>query len=180
MPVMSRLEVEIRPATLEHLSEIARLAGEIWHAYYPGIISPDQIDYMLRQMYSLETLATEISQKDIHFERLLLHEKLIGFASYGPTTDPRVYKLHKLYVLPEQHGRGLGSQLLTHCERAAAGCGAQRLILAVNKRNERAMRSYQRNGYTVIDSVVVDIGGGHVMDDFIMSKTVRATSIEAN
>jgi hypothetical protein len=40
----------------------------------------------------------------------------------------------------------------------------------VNKRNTRAIAAYQRNGFVTADSVVTDIGGGFVMDDYIMAK----------
>jgi ribosomal protein S18 acetylase RimI-like enzyme len=79
-------------------------------------------------------------------------------------------KLHKLYLLPELHGRGLGSRLLEHCQDEARRQGARRLILAVNKRNARAIAAYRRNGFAVVESVVTDIGGGFVMDDYLMGK----------
>jgi ribosomal protein S18 acetylase RimI-like enzyme len=40
----------------------------------------------------------------------------------------------------------------------------------VNKRNERAINSYRKYGFAVRETVVDDIGGGFVMDDFIMEK----------
>jgi len=40
----------------------------------------------------------------------------------------------------------------------------------VNKRNVRAIKAYQRNGFEIADSVVTDIGGGFVMDDYVMAK----------
>jgi ribosomal protein S18 acetylase RimI-like enzyme len=42
--------------------------------------------------------------------------------------------------------------------------------LNVNKRNTRAIAAYQRNGYVVAERVTLDIGGGFVMDDFVMTK----------
>ena len=55
-----QLNHQIVPATGEHLPAIAELAGVIWRACYPGIITPAQIDYMLARMYALDVLRDEI------------------------------------------------------------------------------------------------------------------------
>ena len=152
------------------MPEIARLAGVIWRAHYPGIISAAQIDYMLAKMYALETLQKEMRELGIRYERLVAGRELAGFASYGPTEQIGVFKLHKLYLDPARHGRGLGSVLLQHCEREVRKLGATRLLLTVNKQNTKAIAAYQRNGFAIADSVVADIGGGYVMDDYVMAK----------
>lgn len=162
--------VEILPATEEHLPALAELAGVIWRQHYPGIISQAQIEYMLEKMYSLDTLRKEIRARGIQFTRLLVGRRFVGFASFGPTADSGVMKLHKCYLLPEMHGRGYGSQLLQYCERIVRQLGARRLILAVNKHNTRAVAAYQRNGFVLAKSVVTDFGSGFVMDDYIMVK----------
>ena len=162
--------VQILTATEQHLPALVELAGVIWRQHYPGIISPAQIEYMLGRMYSIETLRKEIQAKGIRFERLLVDDKFVGFASYGPATDPGVMQLHKCYLLPAMHRRGYGSFLLQHCERSVRRLGARRLMLAVNKQNLKAIAAYQRNGFTVRESVITDIGGGFVMDDYLMAK----------
>ena len=42
--------------------------------------------------------------------------------------------------------------------------------LNVNKGNVRAIAFYQKRGFGVIKSVVLDVGGGFVMDDYVMGK----------
>jgi len=164
---------QILPAAETDLPAIAALAAVIWRAHYPGIISLEQVEYMLGKMYGLETLRDEIRLGAIRFERLFAGRELAGFASYGPTEQPTLYKLHKLYVHPSWHGRGLGSSLLGHCEREVCALGADRLRLNVNKRNSKAIAAYQRNGFQITDSVVVDIGGGFFMDDYVMTKQLH-------
>ena len=48
------------------------------------------------------------------------------------------------------------------------------LVLNVNKNNDRAISAYVRNGFVVREAVVVDIGGGFVMDDYIMAKRLES------
>lgn len=163
----------ILPATEEHLPALAELAGVIWRQHYPGIISSAQIEYMLAKMYSLETLRDELRNNNIRFVRLLVDERFVGFAAYGPTAEPGVMKLHKCYLLPEMHGRGFGSLLLQHCEREVRKLGAWRLFLAVNKHNTKAVAAYQRNGFRVTESVITDFGSGFVMDDYLMAKDLN-------
>jgi ribosomal protein S18 acetylase RimI-like enzyme len=152
------------------LPAISELAGVIWRACYPGIITRAQIDFMLARMYALETMRDEIRSQGIHYDCLFMDGNMAGFASYGPTEQTAVFKLHKIYLHPGWQGRGLGSLLLQHCEREVRKLGASRLILNVNKNNTKAIAAYQRNGSTITDSVITNIGGGFVMDDFIMAK----------
>lgn len=160
-------------ATESDLADLSNLAGAIWRACYPGIISLEQIEYMLAKMYSLEMLREEICRRGICYERLLVGEAFAGFAAYGATGPPAVFKLHKIYLHPDWHGRGLGSLLLRHCEEEVVKAGGDSLVLTVNKKNTKAMAAYRRNGFVVTDAVVADIGGGFVMDDYVMSKKLR-------
>jgi GNAT superfamily N-acetyltransferase len=166
----SQNNTQIVRAQEGHLPAISALAGVIWRACYPGIITTEQIDYMLARMYALDVLRNEISSQGIRYDQLLADDKLAGFASYGPASEPGVMKLHKLYLLPEIHGRGLGSRLLQHVERKVRAGAGRRLILSVNIRNTKAITAYRRNGFVIAESVITDIGGGFVMDDYIMAK----------
>lgn len=160
----------IVPATEADLPAISKLAGVIWRACYPGIITMEQIDYMLARMYARDAMREEIQSQGICYDRLLVSEQFVGFSSYGPTDQSAVFKLHKIYLHPAWQGRGLGSLILQHCEREVRKLGAHRVLLSVNKRNAKAIAAYQRNGFVIAESVVTDIGGGFVMDDFIMAK----------
>lgn len=163
--------VSIQSAGAEHLPEIAALAAVIWHAHYPGIIPPEQIDYMLARMYDVEVMQQEIVS-GIVYDRLLVSGELTGFASYGPNSNSGELKLHKLYVHPDYQRQGLGTLLLNHVEATARQRAFTHLVLAVNKRNRQALTAYLKHGFVIRESVVVDIGGGFVMDDYVMAKAL--------
>lgn len=167
-----QLKTSIRYARREDLPALADLARKIWWAVYPDIISSGQIEYMLDRGYDLAVLEAELDS-GIHFPLLWQGETLIGLASYGPVGDGKEAKLHKIYLDPSRHGQGLGRQLLVWIENEAATRHFNAIILQVNKKNAQAIAAYRRSGYRVRDEIVVDIGNGYVMDDYLMEKPIQ-------
>lgn len=160
---------DIRVAREAELPEIATLAGVIWRAVYPEIITCEQIEYMLARMYAVGELARQIGQGTVLL-RLLADEELIGFAAHSPTANPAERKLDKLYIHPDHQRHGHGSRLLNRVMDAARALGCTTLMLTVNKRNTKAIAAYEKNGFVIRESVVADIGGGFVMDDYVMAR----------
>ena len=79
-------------------------------------------------------------------------------------------------MLQETQGRGAGRRLIEHVEAAARADGASTLVLNVNKHNASSIGFYRRCGFEVRESVVVDIGRGFAMDDFVMAKPIGAAA----
>ena len=164
--------IQILPATESDLAAISALAGVIWRECYVSVISTEQIEYMLKWMYGVSTMQREMSQ-GVRYEKILLAGQLVGFAAWGQMQEPSICKLHKLYLLAAHHGQGLGSQAIRHVLAAAKAAGFSRLHLNVNKKNSHAIAAYQRNGFVAIREVCDDIGGGFVMDDFVMGRMLE-------
>ena len=167
---MRQDEIHIRRAGDADLATISTLAGRIWRAHYPSIISHEQIEYMLELGYSLDALRRFITEEGAGLELAYVGENLAGFAAYYRPGPPDELKLDKLYVHQDFQGRGVGRSLIASTEAAAKAQRRTTLILNVNKQNLQAIRAYERNGFLVREAVVVDIGGGFVMDDYVMAK----------
>jgi len=165
----------IQPATRDDIPTLRALARRIWLEYYPGIISREQIDYMLARMYSAKALRREMSE-GVAWDLVRRQTEPVGFISCSFDAAARQVKLSKLYLLPAWHGHGIGRQMLQHVQARSAELGALEIWLQVNKQNIRAIRAYERAGFSVRESVVTDIGGGFVMDDFIMVLRLRTPS----
>ncbi|MGZ6123369.1 MAG: N-acetyltransferase family protein [Myxococcales bacterium] len=160
-------DVTIRRASDAELPTIAALAGRIWRAHYPSILSPEQIEYMLRWMYDVRQLRRDV-ERGVVYELLFDGDRPLGFCGYEELRGE--LKLHKLYLEVEEHGRGLGTMLLRHVEQETIRRGLSKVVLGVNRFNEKAIRAYQRNGYRIREPLRTEIGGGFVMDDWIMEK----------
>jgi GNAT superfamily N-acetyltransferase len=162
---------EIRPAVRADIPTIAELADRIWRAHYPGIITLEQIEYMLAQRYSPEALGAQVEGPDRWLDLLLVGGAPAGFANYF-VASPAEVKLDKLYLLADARGQGHGRRLIERVESRARERGCARVVLAVNKHNAGAIRAYERSGFAVREAVRVEIGGGFVMDDYVMAKAV--------
>lgn len=55
-------------------------------------------------------------------------------------------------VHPQQHGKGLGSLLQQAFEERSKAMGAGKMELSVRKNNQKAIRSYERNGWQITGS----------------------------
>ena len=162
--------MQIRPATEADIPLLRDLAQRIWRACYPGIITSEQIEFMLGWMYSVEEILRQL-RAGFTWEIVEEDGAAVGFLSFSREDDGRV-KLHKMYVLPEHQCCGFGTRMLDHICECAHALGAHALWLQVNKRNERAIAAYLKAGFHIQKEAVFDIGGGFVMDDYLMSRSV--------
>ena len=161
-------EIEISPLRLDEADTVAALAGRVWRAHYPGIIPPAQIEYMLEQRYRPILVKQYMARGDAWLAARAGAE-LVGFAHGHPLGDGD-YKLDKLYVATDLQRHGIGGLLIRAVAERAAALGYARLALRVNRQNQQAIDAYLKHGFTVQTIYLEDIGGGHVMDDYVMTK----------
>ena len=162
--------VRIEPLGADDVERLAALAREIWYAHYPAIISVAQIEYMLAERYRSGFVLAELQRDGLWWDKLTVAGAMEGFASYFLTGVPGEMKLDKLYVHPRLQRRGYGGMMIARAGAIARSRGCSRLVLAVNKNNRSAIDAYLKHGFHVADAAVKDIGGGFVMDDYIMVK----------
>jgi ribosomal protein S18 acetylase RimI-like enzyme len=163
-------ELKFRRATEADVPLLGQLAERIWRDYYPAIIGHAQVDYMLPRMYADNVIRQEIADGTV-WELAFAEDRAIGFLSISRDDDGRA-KLHKLYLDTQSHGRGYGQQLIERAVEIARELGASGIWLQVNKQNTRAIRAYERAGFHLEKEAVFDIGGGFVMDDFILARSL--------
>ena len=167
---MIQEQLTIRQADIEDINEIGFLANEIWPKVYDYMISPDQIRYMLNLFYTPESLYRQMLEQHHVFFLAELDDVPVGFASVGKI-DEGVFRLHKLYVQPELHGKGVGKALVEAVLDEAFEGGGRKLQLTVNK-NNKSVTFYQRLGFNITGEQKLDIGSGYFMDDYIMEREI--------
>ena len=164
--------ITLRLATGSDIHRIQEVAEKTWPASYRDIISPEQIRYMLNSMYSREKIEAAIQDPKQAFWLAEENGKTLGFCGIEhDRPEPGFTRIHKLYILPETQGSGLGKLLLDQVESEAVKHGNYKLHLNGNKHN-KAIGFYQKQGFRVDYDEVIEIGNGFVMDDFVMVKKI--------
>jgi diamine N-acetyltransferase len=164
--------MKISVATKSQLEIIRDLAYKIWPSTYGSILSEIQLDFMLDKFYHLDYLANQLENQNQVFLLIEDNSEYLGFCSYEINhQNTNKTKLHKIYVLPETQGKGIGKMLLNQVERIALENRNPILLLNVNRFNN-ALEFYKKQGYTVVKTIDIEIGNGYLMEDFVMEKNL--------
>lgn len=161
-------------ATQQDIPLIQNLARRSWENAYAEILSDEQMEYMLSEMYSQTELGKHFKHSNYHYY-LIMDENtnsFEGFIGYEHHYEENTTKLHRIYLVPESKGKGFGKEALQFLNRKVSENGDRRIILNVNKNND-ARRFYESQGYHVYDEGVFDIGNGFVMDDYLMELLIH-------
>jgi diamine N-acetyltransferase len=162
---------EIKKATTNEIPLIRELTYRVWPQTYASILTQEQIVYMLDMMYSEAALERQMTKEGCQFIIVYENGNPVGFASYAET-EPKRWKLHKIYVLQNQQGKGTGRFVIDHIITEIKKKDASSLFLQVNI-NNKAKSFYEKLGFAEVDLINLDIGNGFFMNDYIMEKNLR-------
>ncbi len=156
--------IRLRKALPADLAIVAAMARPIWQHHYVPIIGQAQVDYMLQLMYSPEKLEQQLHDGHVFY---LVEEEgvVLGYVSVS-TKTPGDYFIHKFYLESPGRGKGTGSRIF---ELLLHEIGDVKTIrLTVNRKNYKAINFYFKIGFRIEEVKDFDIGGGFLMEDFVM------------
>lgn len=151
--------------------QVAILAGEIWTEHFTPIIGADQVAYMLDAIQSKNAIAYQIRSKGFVYYLIENNSKPIGYCAIKTNEDSLF--LSKLYIQKSMRRKGLGQKTIAFIRSIACKNMLDTITLTVNKNNLGPITAYEQMGFVNIGSVVQDIGGGFVMDDYKMQLNVK-------
>ena len=154
----------IRCAAASNAHDIARVHVSSWQEAYRGIVPSTYLDSL--SVAERETRWIEIFERG-GSETFVAEESgvIIGFTAYGATRDDNarvgIGEVYAIYVAPSRWSTGIGYALWKQSRQGLADLGYSRATLWVLAANERAIRFYERVGFTLDanSESIIDIGG---------------------
>lgn len=163
------MKVTIQQVSDTQIQTLAALADEIWHEFFPGIITVGQIDYMVEKFQSAHALRSQIAD-GYRYYFAKIGAETIGYIGIHP--EQHLLFLSKLYLKKQFRGHGYGRQMIDFVVQQARELGKSGVYLTVNRGNTNTIAVYHAIGFQTIRTQDADIGSGYVMDDYVMQLPV--------
>ncbi len=159
--------MDIRALKYDELIIVHEIAHATWPNTFKDILSQEQIMYMLNWMYDLKQLEGQFNQGHQFFVAEV-DGKPVGFIGIEPNYPEKgLTKIHKIYILPNQQGLGIGKKLIEYVRELSIQSEKQGLLLNVNRFN-KAVDFYKVLGFKTLFEENIDIGNGFLMEDYVM------------
>ena len=155
--------VMIRPATLQDVEGMARVHVDTWRTTYHGLIPDAYLDGLTYEprLRMWTQILTHMAERNFVFVAVDEAGQVVGFVNGGPEreNDP-VYQseLYVIYILANQHGQGIGRELVRTLARSLIQAGFTNMLVWVLVGNP-ALHFYQRLGGQYVTSKPCQIGG---------------------
>lgn len=139
------------------------MMDEIYRSSYQHMWK-DKGDWYLELIYGNETVQKELSQSLSNYFFVEWGEEKIGILKYDFPFSPKeieisnAMKLHRLYLHPKAHGKGIAQILMKHCEQVAKENELHAIWLEVMECKPQAKRFYQKNGFAPLHYYKLNFG----------------------
>lgn len=157
---------EVLPGDSAALARLEALAQIIWQEHYTPIIGEKQVAYMLEHFQSKGALEEQLTNEGYRYFILQAEEEDVGYL--GIRNDRELLFLSKLYLERRFRGQGISRVALEKAKEIARENGNKGIYLTVNKNNRGSVAAYEKLGFSTVRQQKAEIGGGYVMDDYIM------------
>jgi hypothetical protein len=158
------MNIQLHKATISDIPLIATMASKIWKAYYPAIITHEQIDYMLAKFYSASSMQEQMKE-DQDFYLIQQKSNSVGYLSITKQNEGN-YFLNKFYIELSEQRKNIGKNSFLQLLDLLPDMNTIRLT--VNRSNFKSINFYFKLGFIIEEVKDFDIGNNYFMNDFIM------------
>jgi len=140
--------VRVRRAVVEDADAIERVRTDTWRDAYRGIMPDSLLDGL---GYDATRRRALMAAMPPHQFVLVAEDEgaVVGFCMGGRSRsldDPFRGEVYAIYVLPENHGHGIGRALLHNAAKELVDRGLDSMIIWVLRENAPSRRFYERMG----------------------------------
>ena len=160
------------------VKELEQISKQTYFNAFSAENSPENMQAYLEGSLSEERLLEELKEPNSGFYFAEINHKTIGYFKINfrdaqtDIHDHNALELERIYVIKEFQGKKNGQKLLDKVLGIAKKNQLGYLWLGVWEKNERAIKFYERNGFSVIGSHPFRMGD-EIQTDLIMKLPLK-------
>nr|WP_321247191.1 GNAT family N-acetyltransferase [uncultured Psychroserpens sp.] len=165
--------ITTRKATLSDINALQKIGELTFIKTYASQNSKENMSAYLKKNFSIESLKTQLTNKNSEFHFAIQDDKIIGYLKINSkqpkvdTTNKNALEIERIYVLHEYQGKKIGVLLLQEAIAISKQINADYIWLGVWEENLKAIQFYNKNGFIEHDRHVFKLGN-EVQSDIIM------------
>lgn len=149
----------LRPCTSDDWKALQQFGRDIFYATFSAQNTPENMAAYLGKAFNEQQVQSELANPNSAFWIALSDGRIVGYVKVNfrsaqqDLKDANSMEIERIYVDQTHQGRGLASLLLEKALELAKLANVDFVWLGVWEHNQRAIRFYEKSGFTVF--------GGH-------------------
>lgn len=146
----------IKKIGLESLEELRTISLATFTQSFYHLNSPEDFDHYVSNAFAKDKLKEEIENPLTHFYFVYRETELIGYFKINldidayEQPDQESMELQRIYVNQDRQSAGTGQEILNFIFKLGRDMRYKSIWLGVWNQNKRAIRFYEKNGFTRI------------------------------
>jgi ribosomal protein S18 acetylase RimI-like enzyme len=163
-------KIEIRKVSLSDIKELQSIGRQTFFETFAEVNTESNMKRYLDENFSIGKLTSELIIPNSEFYFAILDNNVIGYLklNFGQVQtelkDPQAVEIERIYVLNDFQGKKVGQILYDTALQIATKKRANYLWLGVWEKNHRAIRFYQKNGFSEFDKHIFRLGDDEQTD----------------
>lgn len=167
--------MDFRIATIEDKCLIQTIAEKTFRDAFARFNTEEDTEKYVQSSFSMQQIEKELNDTQSVFVLVEQDGQTVGYMklNYAPAQtdlqDSTSLEVERIYVLQAFQGRGMGQQLLDYAINKARTEGMKYMWLGVWEKNLKALRFYEKNGFSKFDEHAF-MFGEEAQTDYLMRK----------
>lgn len=166
------MDIQLTPVvTMKQAKELAEVAEKIYYDYYVGLIGKENVEYMLKEYQSANSVIDQIKSRQHNYYAIYYDGTFCGY--FDIMFEGRRVILDKIYVSKEYRCRGIARYVVAHIEQLIKPLGINRIIVDILIENQAACLAYEHLGFVKLKVGVMTLGNNFKTEYAEMEKKVK-------
>lgn len=163
-------DIQLRKADDKDLISLQKIGKLTFSETFSSDNSANNLRSYLDTAFSTEKVKGELSDENSEFYFAELENEIIGYlkVNYGDSQteirSEKAVEIERIYVLKEFYGKKVGQILYEKAIELAKDIDADFIWLGVWEQNPRAIRFYEKNGFSAFDKHIFKLGNDEQTD----------------